>query len=43
MDYDHLDAVSAAARAGSSPAAPLIVAGPKRLSRQNRRSRDYLT
>ena len=36
IDYDHLDAVSAAARAGLSLAAPLIAAGPKRLTRQNR-------
>ena len=28
IDYDHLDAVSAAARAGLSLAAPLIAAGP---------------
>jgi transcriptional regulator GlxA family with amidase domain len=36
IDYDHLDAVSAAARAGLSLVAPLIAAGPKRLTRQNR-------
>jgi transcriptional regulator GlxA family with amidase domain len=36
IDYDHLDAVSAAARAGLSLMAPLIAAGPKRLTRQNR-------
>jgi transcriptional regulator GlxA family with amidase domain len=36
IDYDHLDAVSAAARAGLSLAAPLIAAGPKRLTRQNK-------
>ena len=36
IDYDHLDAVSAAARAGLSLAAALIAAGPKRLTRQNR-------
>jgi len=36
IDYAHLDAVSAAARAGLSLAAPLIAAGPKRLTRQNK-------
>jgi transcriptional regulator GlxA family with amidase domain len=36
IDYDQLDAVSAAARAGLSLAAPLIAAGPRRLTRQNR-------
>jgi transcriptional regulator GlxA family with amidase domain len=36
IDYDHLDAVSAAARAGLSLVAPLIAAGPKRLTRQKR-------
>jgi transcriptional regulator GlxA family with amidase domain len=36
IDYDHLDAVSAAARAGLSLVAPLIAAGPKRLTKQNR-------
>jgi hypothetical protein len=36
MDYDRLDAVSAAERVGSNPAAPLIAAGPKRLTKQNR-------
>jgi hypothetical protein len=36
MGYDHLDAVPAAARAGLSLAAPLIAAGPRRLTRQNR-------
>jgi transcriptional regulator GlxA family with amidase domain len=36
IDYDHLDAVSTAARAGLSLVAPLIAAGPKRLTRQNR-------
>ena len=36
IDYDHLDAASASARAGLSLAAPLIAAGPKRLTRQNR-------
>src|ERR671921_1714558 len=35
IDYDHLDAVSAAAQAGLSLAAPLIAAGPRRLTRQN--------
>jgi transcriptional regulator GlxA family with amidase domain len=36
IDYDHLDAVSGAARAGLSLAAPIIAARPKRLTRQNR-------
>jgi transcriptional regulator GlxA family with amidase domain len=36
IDYDHLDAVSAAARTGLSLVAPLIAAGPKRLTRQSR-------
>jgi transcriptional regulator GlxA family with amidase domain len=36
IDYDHLDAVSPAARAGLSLVAPLIAAGPKRLTKQNR-------
>ena len=36
IDYDHLDAVSAAARAGLSLVAPLIAAGPARLTRQSR-------
>ena len=36
IDYDHLDVISAAARAGLSLVAPLIASGPKRLTRQNR-------
>jgi transcriptional regulator GlxA family with amidase domain len=36
IDYDHLDAVSGAVRAGLSLAAPVIAARPKRLTRQNR-------
>jgi transcriptional regulator GlxA family with amidase domain len=36
VGYDHLEALSAAARAGLSLAAPLIAAGPKWLTRQNR-------
>ncbi len=36
MDYDHLDAVSGAIRAGLSVAAPVIAAKPKRLTRQGR-------
>jgi len=36
MDYDHLDAVSAAARAGLSLAALLIATGSGRYTRQNR-------
>ena len=43
MDYDHLEAVSATARAGSSRAAPLLAAGPKRLTRQSRGNRAYFT
>jgi transcriptional regulator GlxA family with amidase domain len=36
IDYDHLDAVSGAIRAGLSLAAPVIAAKPKRLTRQDR-------
>jgi transcriptional regulator GlxA family with amidase domain len=36
IDYDHLDAVSGAIRAGLSLAAPVIAAKPKRLTRQGR-------
>ena len=36
IDYDHLDAMSRAIRAGLSLAAPMIAAKPKRLTRQNR-------
>jgi len=36
IDYDHLDAVSGAIRAGLSVAAPVIAARPKRLTRQDR-------
>ncbi len=36
IDYDHLDVVSATARAGLSLMAPFIAARPRRLTRQNR-------
>ena len=36
IDYDHLDAVSGAIRAGLTLAAPVIAAKPKRLTRQGR-------
>jgi hypothetical protein len=36
LEYDHLDALSTTARAGSSLVAPFIAAGPKQLTMQNR-------